>query len=185
MELTDERLYQVLQCIDEELAENTRAAGCPCGGVLHSANFPRQPRGVPAGMRQAYKTRFSFCCAREGCRARATPPSVRFFGRRLYVGPVVVLVSALRQGVTAGRAAFLCSSLGVSAQSIERWRGGWLSTFASSSFFRSARGCFALPLQDGQLPGALLERFLGQQEEKLVRMLRFLSPLWESSALTG
>ena len=175
MGLPDERDSRVLLRIDEDLAERTRAAGCPCGGVLHSAAFPREPRGVSAETRELFSVRFSFCCAREGCRARATPPSVRFLGRRVYVGPVVVLVAALRQGVTARRAAYLCSRLGVSAKAIERWRRWWLTTFVSSPLWRTAKAYFASPVDEAQLPSSLQERFLGDAEAKLVGALKFLS----------
>jgi hypothetical protein len=167
----------VLLRIDEEAAEKTRAAGCPCGDVLHSANYPRRPRGVASEMRGAFSKRFSFCCARDGCRTRATPPSVRFLGRRVYVGPVVVLASALRQGVTARRAAYLCSHLGVSRAALERWRHWWLETLVETPFWRSVAGFFATPPDASQLPCALLERFLGAPEAKLVAMLKLLSPL--------
>ncbi|NLS97786.1 MAG: hypothetical protein GXX96_37065 [Planctomycetaceae bacterium] len=35
---------------------------------------------------------------RDGCRKRTTPLSVRFLGRKVYLGAVVVLVAAMRQG---------------------------------------------------------------------------------------
>ena len=44
---------------------------------------------------EAFGRRFSLCCGREGCRHRATPPSVRFLGRRVYVGAVVIVASAI------------------------------------------------------------------------------------------
>ena len=45
---------------------------------------------------EAYGLRLSFCSARDGCRKRATPPSVRFLGRKVFLGAVVVLVAAMR-----------------------------------------------------------------------------------------
>jgi hypothetical protein len=84
----DARLYDYLLVLDRELSERARHAGCPrCAGRLHSASYPRKPRGGPRG---AHARRFSLCCAR--CRKRVTPPSVRFLGRRVYYGVVVVLV---------------------------------------------------------------------------------------------
>jgi hypothetical protein len=44
---------------------------------------------------ESFDRRFSLCCGREGCRRRATPPSVRFLGRRVYVGAVVIVASVL------------------------------------------------------------------------------------------
>jgi hypothetical protein len=40
---------------------------------------------------EALSRRTSFCCHRDGCRERATPPSVVFLGRRVYAGAAVVL----------------------------------------------------------------------------------------------
>lgn len=47
--------------IDQELAAETRRAGCPhCAGALHIADFPRKPRGCPAAVITEYSSRFSF-----------------------------------------------------------------------------------------------------------------------------
>ena len=78
--LGDATLYEILQRVDEDLAAQARVAGCTCGGRLHSAVYPRKPRGGPAGLGTGYETRLSYCCAAEGCRRRTTPPSVRFLG---------------------------------------------------------------------------------------------------------
>lgn len=38
--------FQLLAAIDAGLASRTRIRGCGfCGGVLHSACYPRKPRG--------------------------------------------------------------------------------------------------------------------------------------------
>jgi hypothetical protein len=99
--------WTLLFRIDEDLAAQTRAAGCVfCGGKLHSARYPRKPRGVVCGLGgEAYERRLSFCCARDRCRRRSTPPSVRFLGRRVYLSAVVVLVTALAAGLTGRRIA--------------------------------------------------------------------------------
>ena len=90
--LAEGELYELLQRFDEDLAAEHRAGGCPrCGGVLHSARYRRKPRGF-AGLAPEYGRRLSFCCARAGCRQRATPPSLRFLGRKVYLGAVVVLL---------------------------------------------------------------------------------------------
>ena len=71
----------LLVSIDQERAEETRAGGCPCGGVLHRADYPRKPRGCPDEVREQFESRFSFCC--NLCRRRLTAASVRFLGRRV------------------------------------------------------------------------------------------------------
>src|SRR6266568_3714215 len=76
---------------DDDLAEQARQSGCGCGGKLHSARYPRKPRGVPEELQEDYSRRRSFCCAEEGCRKRTTPASFRFLSRRVYVAAVVIL----------------------------------------------------------------------------------------------
>jgi hypothetical protein len=41
------RFWSFLLAVDQDLAEETRKNACPCGGHLHSANYPRKPRGTP------------------------------------------------------------------------------------------------------------------------------------------
>jgi hypothetical protein len=133
--LADARVLHLLLMVDGELAAEARVRGCACGGTLHSARYRRKPRGgVPAELREEYRRRESLCCAREGCRRRTTPPSVRFLGRRVYLGAVVVLVSAITGGVTARRAEEMRALVGVSLRTLQRWRAWWLRTFPATTF---------------------------------------------------
>lgn len=176
--LRDTTLYDVLLKFDHDLAAEARAARCPCGGVLHSARYPRKPRGGPDDLGPEYTTRLSFCCAVEGCRRRVTPPSVRFLGRRVYLGAVVVLVTALRAGLTARRAAQLREWLGVSGRTLTRWRQWWRETFVASPFWQGMKGRFAPPVDPRQLPATLLERFVADHaRDRLVALLGFLAPI--------
>ena len=77
--------------MDQELAQQTRACGCACGGVLHRGDYPRKLRGCLIEFRVDFETRFSFCCSL--CRKRTTSISVRFLGRRVYLAMAVVLVA--------------------------------------------------------------------------------------------
>ena len=181
--LGDATLYEILQRIDEDLAAQARAAGCTCGGRLHSAVYPRKPRGGPAGLGAGYENRLSYCCAREGCRRRTTPPSVRFLGRKVYLGAVVVLVSALRQGPSPTRVRVLHEMFGVGERTLRRWRQWWQKSFAEGSFWRAARGRFMLALTPGELPRAVAERFGAQTTDGLCRLLRFLSPISTGSCV--
>jgi hypothetical protein len=100
--LADARFHNLLLALDRDLAAAARAKGCVrCGGVLHSARFRRKPRGSPAGVDEGYDQRLSFCCATDPCRKRTTPASFRFLGRKVFLGAMVVLVSALRHGSTS------------------------------------------------------------------------------------
>jgi hypothetical protein len=147
--LNDARLPGALLKFDEDLAAEARAAGCSeCGGRLDSAAYPRKPRGALIALPDAYSTRFSFCCAVSGCRVRHTPPSVRFLGRRVYLGAVVVLATAMQQGVTPVRAKRLRELLGVSYQTLARWRAWWAKSFVESAFWKGAKAAFSPPESD-------------------------------------
>lgn len=111
-----------------------------CGGRLHRANYPRKPRGSPAALGPDYGRRFSFCCDRDACRKRTTPPSMRFLGRHVYLAAVFVLASAMRHGMTAVRAAKLTAWLGVSRRTLGRWRRWWLQTFVASEVWKRVCG---------------------------------------------
>jgi hypothetical protein len=47
--------------------------------------------------------RFSLCCAQDGCRTRDTPSSLRFLGRKVFLGAMVVLISAMQSGLNPVR----------------------------------------------------------------------------------
>jgi hypothetical protein len=126
----------------------------------------------------------SFCCGVEGCRTRTTPVSVRFFGRRWYLAPVVVLISALQHGANGRRLAALRKWLGerVCRRTVERWHRWWLETFSASPHWTASRGRFVPPVVTKRLPLSLLECFVvGDEREQLTAALRFLSPLTTAS----
>lgn len=105
--LGDARLYAMLLRCDEDLASGARAAGCECGGVLHSARYGRTPRGATVALPEGYDRRDSFCCAEEGYLANAVEH------------PAVVRV--LDDGVTEDGALFLVMDL-LSGEPLEaRW----------------------------------------------------------------
>ncbi len=176
--LSDPSFYDLLFRLDEDLAAQVREAGCGCGGVLHSARYPRKPRGAHAPLGEAYETRLSLCCAREGCRRRSTPPSVRFLGRRVYLGVVVVLATALCHGPNAWRLTRLREWLRLSVRTLNRWRKWWREVFVRSAFWQAVKGRFVPPLDTRALPASLLERFAGNElPGRLLQLLSFLSPL--------
>jgi hypothetical protein len=176
--LRNASLYEQLLAFDHDLAAEARAAGCVfCKGILHSARYPRKPRGGPDDLGPDYATRLSFCCAADGCRRRTTPPSVRYLGRRVYLGAVVVLVTAMLGGITATRAAQLREWLGVSVRTLKRWRAWWRQTFVASVFWRGAQGRFMPPVAIEALPASLLERFAGDARTRVLSALAFLAPL--------
>jgi hypothetical protein len=170
--LQNPEFFLLLLRIDEELAGEARAAGCHCGGVLHSACYPRKPRGCPAQVREHYCRRFSFCCA--SCDRRTTPRSVRFLGRRVYVAVMLMLVSPPRSVAANAVREALC----VPARTLARWRAWWTEDLPRCRFWQSVRERFSPQVSIAQLPQSLLERFAtGTPVERLVQLLRLVSPL--------
>ena len=164
----------LLVSIDQDCAAQTRAAGCPCGGVLHRADYPRKPRGCPDEMRDQFESRFSFCCNR--CRCRITAGSVRFLGRRVYLGLVVVLASARHAGQMPA-ASKLCALLGVSVRTLMRWRSWWREAFVRTVLWQHLHARFMPAVSDDGIPGDLLDRVVGEAETKLLSLLKLLVPL--------
>jgi hypothetical protein len=176
--LRDASFLALLLHIDDELCGEARSAGCPvCGGVVHSARFPRKPRGGPWPVGDEHASRLSLCCAVEGCRKRVTPPSVRFLGRRVYLGAVVVLAGVMLSGPTPWRVSRLGELLGVSRRTLVRWRTWWRETFPATGLFRELRGRLRGPAGEGELPGDLLARLRGDAAARLIAVLRLLCPL--------
>ena len=176
--LGDSRFFASLLEIDRELAEERRAGGCLyCGCGLHSAHYWRKPRGGPGDLGRGMHKRFSYCCARASCRRRAAPESVRFLGRKVYFSVVIVLACVLMHGVTDRRAAQLREQLGIRRVTLKRWREWWLEAFARSGFWKAGRGRFSPPVDEGALPGSLLEQFLGDRRAQLLGLLRWLGPI--------
>jgi hypothetical protein len=165
--------------VDQDLAETARHQACPCGGRLHRANYPRKPRGGGDDLPPVYRYRYSFCCQRDGCRKRATPPSVRFLGRRVYLGAVVILVAAMRQGPSPRRVRELSQRFGADRRTINRWRAFWREHFPLTAFWKVARGRLVPTLGVDVLPRPLLEAFLhsDQDHEGWKKLLLFLSPI--------
>jgi hypothetical protein len=184
----DASLFCLLLEIDRDLAGTAQAARCPaCGGTLHRASFWRKPRGAPAELGREHRERFSFCCAVEGCRRRVTPASVRFLGRKVYLGAVVVLVAALRDGATRQRGERLRELLGVSRRTLGRWRRWWRQGVPATRFWQAARGRWAQPVAEEALPASLLAAFgaVAESAERVVSVLRFLGPLTTGPGLCG
>ena len=176
--LYDARLYWLLLRFDGDVAAEVWPGRCQvCGGRLDQDHFPRKPR-VPTWVElpDGYDKRFSYSCAVDGCRKRHTPPSARFLGRRIYLGVIVVLATAMQQGLAPWRLSRLRAELGVSRQTLERWRTWWQEVFTESAFWKVAKAAFVPPVGE-TIPRSLLERFMGDEVERLAAVMRFLSPL--------
>jgi hypothetical protein len=154
------RFWSFLLAIDEDLAETTRKKGCPCGGRLHSAHYLRKPRGTPVQLPEPERIRHSFCCDRDGCRKRVTPPSVRFLGRKVYLAAVIIVISAMRQGPTPRRVHELSARFGVDERTIARWQVFWRELFPQTHFWKVARALLEPVVTIVSLPYSLVDAFL-------------------------
>ncbi len=171
--------WSFLLAVDEDLAEETRNKGCSCGGRLHSANYLRKPRGTPVQLPEPQLLRLSFCCDRDGCRKRATPRSVRFLGRKVYLAAIVILVSAMRQGPTPRRVRELSIRFNADESTIARWQIFWREHFPQTPFWKVARAGLVTLGEIKSLPYSLVDAFLSRHppSEGWVLLLRFLSPI--------
>jgi hypothetical protein len=171
--------WPFLLAVDEDLAAEIRKKGCSCGGRLHSANYLRKPRGTPAQLPEPQRLRLSFCCDRDGCRKRATPPSVRFLGRKVYLGAIVILISAMRQGPTPRRVRELSQRFGANERTIARWQTFWREHFPQTPFWKIARAGFVTLGEIISLPYSLVDTFLCRHPpcDGWTLLLRFLSPI--------
>jgi hypothetical protein len=177
--LRDASFWDFLFGVDKDLARTARQEGCSCGGRLHCANYPRKPSGGCGNLPESYRYRLSFCCERDGCRKRTTPPSVRFLGRKVYLGAVVVLVAAMRHGSSPRRVRELTQLFGADRRTIARWSVFWREHFPQTPFWKVARGRFVLGRAIADLPRVLFEAFVHSEDsrEDWRRLLEFLSPI--------
>lgn len=182
--IADASLYRRALEADRAIAEGAREEPCRfCEGVLHRGDYMRRPRGAPPAVEdEEFCRRFSFCCAE--CRRRTTPPSLRFLGRKVYLGAVVVLLAAAGHGLTAKRLRKLRVMFAVelSRQTVKRWLSWWRRDFVKSPFWKSARGRLRRPVKAADLPAALLDAFTGSGRRRLLSLLAFLGPITSATA---
>jgi hypothetical protein len=177
----EREFFVALLGVDKKIAEQVQRVGCRrCGeGRLDVANYPRKPQGALVAAKgvdedEAFRMRLSFCCHREGCRRRTTPPSVRFLGRRWYLGVVVIVASVC---ACLGRTAEPrpCPT-GVPWRTRRRWLGWWRGAFVSTEVFVLLCARLVGVAAD-TLPASIVLRLPGSVTERVVAMLRLLAPL--------
>ena len=183
--LRDASFWDFLFQVDKDLAAHARQQGCSCGGRLHCANYPRKPRGGSTPLPESRDHRLSFCCDRDGCRKRTTPPSVRFLGRKVYLAAVVVLVAAMRQGPSPRRVRELSQLFGADRRTIARWCVFWREHFPQTAFWKVARSRLVPKVDIANLPRALIDGFIRSDDshEEWKRLLEFLSPITVTGGL--
>jgi hypothetical protein len=114
-----------------------------------------------------------------------TPPSVRFLGPKVYLGAIVILISAMRQGPTPRRVRELSTRFGVDRRTIARWQVFWRERFPNTPFWKIARARLVPVVQIVSLPYSLVEDFLSRHRpcRGWTLLLRFLAPIAIPGAL--
>ena len=107
---------------------------------------------------------------------------MRFLGRRVYAGLVVVLVTVMINGLKPGRVRRIREALQIDSRTVKRWRQWWLDSFVRSSFWKSARARFMPPLSERTLPLSLWLRFQLAGRDRLLAVLQFLRPITTPAA---
>ena len=175
--LRDPAFCKLLEKVDFDLTVKVQNQGCQhCQGCLHRSDYQRKPRGGPD-----WDRRYSLCCSREGCRKRMTPPSVRFLGRKVYTAVVVILLSAMMYGLQKKRMKRLQDELGVDRRTLNHWRTWWKERFVQSVFWKAKRALFRRPVDTETMPVGLITAFAAHNDQGLLNLLIFLSPITTGS----
>jgi hypothetical protein len=171
-------LFRSLHAIDKELAENIRKSRCPhsgCGGPLHWATYQRKPRGSSIILSESYCKRLGLCCG--WCRRRVLPPSCLFFGRRVFLGVAVILVTATFQGLQPTTINELCRYFEVSRRTVKRWVTFFEAAFPTTIQWRRLRGRISIEVRDEDLPRSLLMCFFKYSKTREKGMISCLIAL--------
>lgn len=153
-------LYEGLAHIDQQLAQETRARGCPhCQGPLDSSSWTRKPRGFD--IPEELAVRHGLCC--RDCRRRTLPPSTLFLGRRVHLAAVILvsIVSRQRQ-LDSSSARALMALFEVSRQTLKRWLSFFLHVLPTSRAWLLLRGRLSSNVRDHALP----DTFLAELEQR-------------------
>jgi hypothetical protein len=177
--------FEGLVAIDESIVEQAAREPCrECGGPLYRGDHPRKPRGgLLAIAGEAFSRRFNLCCGRDGCRLRAMPPSVRFLGRRVYLGAVVIVAAAVVLVAASGAAA--TRSTGVPARTTRRWLRWWRGPFTASAPFLQLSARLVPAPERQRLPLSLLDRLADVRPAAVAKLLAWLAPVTTTSCPDG
>jgi hypothetical protein len=107
---------------------------------------------------------------------------VRFLGRRIYAGFIVVLISAMVHGLKPERLGLLRQTIEIDRRTVERWRQWWLDNFVRGAFWKNARARFMPLLCEQTLPQSLCVIFEVERRDRLLDLLRFLAPITTPTA---
>lgn len=179
--MTSPSFFLFLLLIDRDIAAKVKEGRCPiCGEPLDVSNFKRKMGfGIPPECGEDMAVRLSFCC-RE-CRRRQTPPSARFLPGKCYLTVIVAIMAIMQNGENGKRMKPIQEKLGISRQTIGRWRRWWRDEFTMTPFWRESRGRFS-EMTHEHMPTLLLkyyEGLYGDHLRTLIGLCAFVAPyLW-------
>jgi len=174
-EFVTARWLTVLVLIDVAIALILQHARCPwCKGPLHAGHFHRKPRGCASSAAPRAAQRLSWCCGREGCRKRLTPPSVRYWGRLYFVGPAVLAMAGACPKTSAGEA--LRKTVDCSRRTWLRWRQRFALVWESATG-RMICGWLNLQVQQRQCVAAVLALWPGSYPYQAAQWQLLIHPL--------
>ena len=103
---------------------------------------------------------------------------MRFLGRKVYLGAVVVLASALVRGPSKTAVTKLSALLAINRRTLARWCRWWSTLFAMSRFWKSLRDRVVPAADPAALPASVLSRMTPVDDESaVVALLRLLGPI--------
>ena len=159
-------LFRSLHSIDVEMANKVRAKRCSrCRGPLHWGKYRRKPRGegMDVNIPEELHRRLSLCCG--WCRRRTLPPSCLYFGRKVFWGCVVMLLTAAVQGLGSHTMAELCARFEVSRRTVKRWVSFFEVVFPWSAAWQRLRGRVGVEVRNEDLPRGLVAWFLANSKD--------------------
>ena len=165
--------------IDKKIADHFHRNTTCCGKKIHRGNFPRKPRGIPEEVEELFNYRFSFNCQVRNCRIRYTPISLRFCGRKVYVGLVAILhqYPALNYFLS-----LLYSSMSIrpSPITIKRWAMWWEKDLPMSKIWIDLGGQVPANTTKAPIVNFLMSIFLQKfntDAKALFKTIFFLGPI--------
>lgn len=171
-------LYRFIQQIDLDTVRQAQASPCPhCGSRLDRADYERKPRGVSLGSDDDSR-RYSLCCRQDGCRKRLTCQSLRFMGRKVFLGFFILFSSSMDKASERRSINRISNDLSVSPQTLSRWLRYWRADFSKTTFWRREQGLFKPPFMEENHAAMLISRFRAQSQElqQWQALLTFLAP---------
>ncbi len=107
---------------------------------------------------------------------------MRLLGRKDYLGLIVILISAMQQGLSVKRRQRLIEQLDIPPQTLYRWRQWWQEIFPTTGCWQAERGHYIPPITADGLPDELLGRLAGKElKTRLCRLLLLVAPVTTTS----